>query len=349
MIGHEEVFARTTINPDYKLIASYLSNVKDNVGEECHFICGYEAGCLGYSLYHELKSVNIECIILAPTTMAATKRKYIKNDKRDAKDIAKCLAFGTYSPVYVPSKEDNAVKEYIRMRDDAKDSLKRNKQQIISLCTRHGRLYTSGSKWTKRYLDWLKTLDFGNILLNETLQEYLITYHQVTDRIEVFDKRINELANTETYKEKVSKLTCFYGIATHTALATIVEIGDFNRFPTAGQFAAYLGIVPGENSSGDAIRRTGITKAGNTHVRKLLTEAAQCYSRGTIGSKSKALKARQAGNDSKVIAYADKAGERLRRKYHRLMAKKGKRSIVVTAITRELACFIWGMMTDNTA
>jgi len=276
-------------------------------------------------------------------------KKKIKNDKRDAANIAKCLAYNTYSPVYVPTGEDNAVKEYIRMRNDTKDTLKRIKQQTLALCTRHGKKFTeSKNKWTQRHIAWLKKLDLGDAVLNDTLREYLTLYHQAVDKIEVFDKRIAEMAKSERYEEKVKKLKCFIGIKEHMALATIVEIGDFARFRTASNFASYIGLVPGEDSSGESVQRTGITKAGNSHVRKLLIEAAQCYSRGAIGTKSQALKAKQDGNDPKVIAYADRANERLKRKCYRIMFKS-KRNIAVTAVARELACFIWGMMTDNVA
>jgi transposase len=349
-IEKDKIFSATTLTPDYKNIVKYINQVKMNNGDDCHVVCGYEAGCLGYSLYNQLIWSGIDCVILAPTTMATTgMNKGIKNDKRDAANIAKCLAYNTYSAVYVPTEEDNAVKEYIRMRNDAKDILKRIKQQILAFCTRHGKLFTEGAKyWTQKHIAWLKKLDFGNAILQETLQEYLSLYYQASDKVELFDKRIAELANTERYREKVRKLSCFIGIKAHTALSTIVETGDFNRFPTAQHYASYLGLVPGEDSSGSAIRRTGITKAGNSQVRKLLVEAAQCYSRGPVGAKGKALKDRQSGNDPVVIAYADRANNRLKRKCYRIMLKS-KRNIAVTAVARELACFIWGMMTDNTA
>jgi transposase len=292
----------------------------------------------------------IDCVILAPTTMAIARNdKSVKTDKRDAANIAKCLAYNTYSSVYVPTKEDNAVKEYIRMRNDAKDALKRIKQQILAFCTRNGKRFTEGRNyWTLKHIAWLKNLDLGNPILQETLREYLALYYQAADKVELFDKRIVELAKTERYAEKVKKLSCFIGIKDHTALSTIVETGDFKRFPTAQHYASYLGLVPGEDSSGNVIRRTGITKAGNTQVRKLLVEAAQCYDRGAVGAKGMALKARQAGNDPKVIAYADRANERLKRKCYRIKFRS-KRNIAVTAVARELACFIWGMMTDNIA
>jgi transposase len=164
----------------------------------------------------------------------------------------------------------------------------------------------------------------------------------------MFDKRIEEMARAERYEENVKKLSCFNGVKTHTALALLAEIGDFSRFLKAEHFASFLGLVPGEDSSGASIQRTGITKAGNSHVRKLLIESAQCYSRGAIGVKSKMLIRRQAGNDPKVIAYADRANERLKRKCYKIMFRS-KRNIAVAAVARELACFIWGMMTDNVA
>jgi len=349
-VATDTIFATVTIEPNYTQIVKYLDQVAINHGIDCHILCGYEAGSLGYSLYHQLTGCGLDCVILAPSTMATTKKKKgIKTDKRDASNIAKCLAYNTYSPVYVPTDEDNAVKEYIRMRNDAKDTLKRIKQQTLAFCTRHGKRFTEGrTYWTRKHLDWLKKLEFGNALLNETLREYLTLYHQAVDKVELFDKRIEEFAGTKKYDENVKKLSCLIGIKTHTALSVIVETGDFNRFPTAQRYASYLGLVPGEDSSGDSVRRTGITKAGNSHVRKLLVEAAQCYSRGAIGAKSRVLKERQAGVDPKVVAYADRANERLKRKCYRIMFNS-KRNIAITAVARELACFMWGMMTDNVA
>jgi transposase len=235
------------------------------------------------------------------------------------------------------------------MRDAAKEILKRIKQQLMAFCTRHGKRFTEGRNyWTQKHISWLRKLDLGDAILNETLREYLTLYHQAVDKVEVFDRRIAEIASSERYEGKVRKLECFIGVKDHTALATIVEIGDFARFPSAQNFSSYIGLVPGEESSGDSVQRRGITKAGNSHVRKLIIEAAQSYSRGAIGTKSAALKARQSGNDPKVIAYADRANERLKRKCYRIMFKS-KRNIAVTAVAREMACFIWGMMTDNIA
>lgn len=332
----------------YKNVLRYLAFLRTIYGEDTRFVCGYEAGCLGYSLYHQLENFNVECVILAPTTMLEQRSKRrIKTDKRDAEIIARSLAQHNYSPVHIPTETDNQTKEFIRMRDDHKAELKKIKQQILSFCLRQGYQYDGSGNWTAKHVKWLRSLKPAG-LYKEILDEYLLTYTILTDKLNRLDQRIEELASKEEYTESVSKLTCFLGIKTHTALSVIVEVGDFQRFVSARKFAGYLGLVPGQHSSGDDRNGLGITKAGNTHVRRLLVESAQSYTRGKIGYKSRVLRSRQAGNSPQVINYADRANERLRRRYYKMVLKDGKKyNIAKTAIARELACFIWGMMTDN--
>lgn len=338
------------IESDYKMILKYLEQIRKLYSEEPEFVCGYEAGCLGYTLYHQLTEHGVKCIILAPTSMAITNKNRVKTDKRDAGNIARCLAFRTYSEVHVPTAEDEAVKEYIRMRDDKKQALKIIKQQILAFVLRQGYRFTEGRNyWTGKHVSWLKSLKMGGIL-QESLDEYLVTYDYLTDKLKRLEQRIEEFAGEERYREKVKKLSCLIGVKTYTALSVVVEIGDFNRFAKADKLTAFLGLVPGEDSSGEKQRRGSITKAGNSHVRKLLVEASQSYTRGVIGHKSVDLKRRQNGNTPQVIAYADKANERLRRKFYRMTLKnKTNRNVAATAIARELACFMWGLMTDNIA
>lgn len=343
----DRFFAEVQVEPDAKNILKYLARIEKQQSRDCRIVCGYEAGCLGYSLYHQLHAHGIDCVILAPTTMMTKPGKRIKTDRRDARLISKCLAFHTYSPVYIPTEVDDAVKEYIRMRDDANSALARVKQQIIAFCIRHGKIHDGKSYWTNKHLEWLSNLDLGNKILSEVLQEYLIRYYQLREQVDMYDMRINELAQAEPYRQKVEKLGCFRGIAAHTALSFCVEVGDFRRFATAQQFASYLGLVPGECSSGDKQQYTGITKAGNSHLRKLLVETAQVFGRSaTKSGKSVTLKERQAKCDSLTVAYADKANARLKKKYFKI-AMRSKVNIAKTAVAREMACFIWGMMTDN--
>lgn len=341
----QKTFAETQINPNIKELVKYLETLKAHQGGKGEFVCGYEAGCLGYTLYHELKAKGYKCVILAPTTIPSTSNE-IKTDKRDSRKIARCLAYGTYSPVHVPSDQDNAIKEYIRMRDDVQTMLKQTKQQINALCLRNGKEFDGKSRWTPKHMQWLHSIKFSNAIVQETLSEYLITLDQLSDKVERLDKRIEELSQMAEYKEKVNKLVCFKGIKTHTAMSLLVETSDFQRFPSAPQYAAFLGLVPGERSSSDSCSRLSITKAGNSHLHRLLTEAANSYSRVRIGKKSASLKQRQQGNTPEVIAYADKANDRLRRKYIRISTHSNG-NIAKTAVARELACFVWGMMNNQ--
>ena len=342
----DRFFAEIQVSPDYNEILKYLDRLRSMRGRDCQFLCGYEAGCLGYSLYHQLTYHGVDCVILAPSTMGKFDNLVHKNDHRDARNIAKCLAYNTYKAVHVLTEIDEAVKDYMRMRDDANAALKTVKQQIIAYCTRHSFLFDGRSKWSKRHLDWLHKLDFGNDIMNEVLQEYMIRFYQLQEKVELYDSRIEQFSQMEEYKEDAAKLQCFIGVKTHTAMALLSEVGDFNRFESAERFAAYLGLVPRDHSSAENGKHLGITKAGNAHLRRLLVESAHCYTRGKIGYKSKALAARQKGNSPQVITYADKANERLRRKFYRLSSHT-KHNVAVTAVARELACFVWGMMTDH--
>ena len=252
-----------------------------------------------------------------------------------------------HSEVYMPDEEDEAVRDFIHMREDLRKQLKITKQQIGALTTRHGYRFTDGKNYrTQKHIKWLKSLPVEG-LLKETINGYLLTYETLSERITQMDKRIEEIAEQDKYREAVHKLICFKGVRTLTALAVIVEIGDFTRFVKAKNFTAFLGLVSGELSSSTDENRMGITKQGNRFIRKLLVECSQSYSRSTQG-KSAALKKRQEGNTPEVIAYADKANERLRKRYyHLVLHNKKNHNKAVTAVARELACFIWGMMTNN--
>jgi transposase len=162
------------------------------------------------------------------------------------------------------------------------------------------------------------------------------------NRLDRIDAMILEVAKTDPYRDFVARLRCFKGIDYITALALVCEVGDFRRFPTAAAFMAYLGLVPSEHSSGTKRRQGGITKTGNTHLRKLLIESSWHYR--YRGAASAALRARRIGMDEEVIAYADKALYRLQTKFGKLVLKGKSSKTAVAATARELAGFVWGMM-----
>ena len=163
------------------------------------------------------------------------------------------------------------------------------------------------------------------------------------------DEEIESIADEDRYKDKVDKLVCFSGVDTQTALTLVVEIGDFERFATAEQFASYIGLVPGEDSSGQKKRIGSITKEGNSRVRLVLTEAAKAIKRSNPFNKSKRILERQKGQSPDIIAYADRGSKRIRQKMARMDDHGKNKNVSTTAGARELACFVWGMMTGNIA
>lgn len=343
-----EISREVKIASDTKLIKKYISNIQKDMNDDVSIKCGYEAGCLGFSLYKSLKAFEIDCDILAPTTMHySSKNKVVKTDKMDARNIAINLANGTYKPVHIPDDEDLKVKEYIRMTNNFKKELKKVKQQILAYVLRLGYNYEGKSKWTIAHIKWLRDLEMGRIE-KEILNEYLAQYDLLADKIERFTARIDEFYHTERYEENVSELRCFKGVDTLSAMTIQVETSDFNRFPNAKAYASFTGLTCGEQSSGDKQNRTSITKQGNSTLRTTLVECAQAIVKGSIyAPKSKRLKSRQKGQSVEVIAYADKAAERLKKRYDRLIQRNVPHNKAIVAVARELACFIWGMETGN--
>lgn len=341
----DKSFATVKLSAETESILKYIRRIRSEYGDGVDIVTGYEAGSLGYTLYKDLKNNGIECIIIAPTSLSKKKAGEIKTDKRDAQKLAHALAVGDFKAVYVPDEHDDEVKQYIRMRDDHKLALKKVKQQILAFCLRNGHKYDTGkSYWTHKHLKWLRDLELPDLLKN-ILEEYLISYDYYSLRIEQMDKRIERFCNEERYKEKVERLCCLSGMSYHKALCHIVETSDFDRFRKANSYSAYIGTVPGELSSSDDVNRLGITKAGNRHLRTLDIEAAHAIGR-TSKKKSRALIQRQAKCSSEVISYCDKANERMRKMYIDISLRKNK-NIAAAAVARELACFIWGLMTDH--
>jgi transposase len=286
---------------------------------------------------------------MAPTTLPKASGNRVKTDRLDAEELAKHLAWGTYSAVHIPTPQDEAVKNYTRLRNTRKQALKRAKQNLLSFLLRLGRSYTEGkSSWTLKHRAWLRQQRFYDPVDQETFNEYLQEVHDQQEKVARYNQKIEELAAQDAYRDRVSRLCCFRGIQTHTALSLVSEIGDFSRFVNPQQFSSFLGLVPGENSSGLRERRGSITKAGNTRLRLLLIEGAKSTLRSSIyGKKPKRLHARQRGNDPGVIAYADRANRRLHKVYSNLISRGVHHNKATVAVARELSCFIWGMMNER--
>ncbi len=311
-------------------------------------IATYEAGPTGFVLYRLLEEMGITCYVAAPSLLPRKPGDRIKTDKRDAIMLAKVLRNQEIVPVYVPTRSDESVRDYLRMCNDMRSDLKRLKQRILQFLLRIGKKYdnTGRKYWTGSHRIWLKSLQFKEELNKLIFDEYYTAILEQEAKIKRFKEKIEEISLESRYTEKVSQLRCFKGIDTLTALTFIAEIGDFRRFRKAHEFMAYLGLVPSEYSSGEKRRVGGITKAGNSRLRKLLIESSWHY---RYYSPSKRLIMRRKGQSSETIAYADKAGRRLSKKYSKLIQRGKIPQKTVTAVARELSGFIWGMMIGKIA
>lgn len=348
LFSTNRVFGQSQIASKSELVKKYVAKIQ-NEYPGFDVLCGYEAGPTGYGLYRDLERYGIPCVIMAPTTLPKASGDRVKTDRLDAQNLSRQLAFGTYSAVHVPTAKDEAVKNYTRLRNTRKKALKKAKQNLLSFLLLVGRAYPDGgSYWTLKHYAWLRKQEFSDPVEQETIKEYLQEVIDQQEKVDRYDERIEEIAAQEEYREQVAKLRCFRGIETHTALSLITEIGDFTRFASAQQFSSFLGLVPSEDSSGKRERRGAITKAGNSRIRLLLVEAANSTLRSSMyGKKSKRLLARQKGQESDVIAYADRANRRLHTVHNRLVSRGVLSNKAKIAAARELSCFVWGMMTGN--
>ena len=309
-------------------------------------VAGYEACTMGFHLYRQLESQGIACVVIAPSKIARAPGDRVKTDRRDAQVLAKLLQHGDGELVGVPEAADEAVRDYLRAREDVKSDLKRYRQRLNHLLIRHGYVFSAAKLWTVKHAQWLGTLQFEQPALEETVQVYRGRIGELVQRVKEMDEKIQETAESQRYCERVGKLRCLGGVDYLTALALVVEIGDFRRFATAEQFMAFLGLVPSEHSSGNKRRLGAITKTGNGHLRRLVVESSWHYrSYHPVSAK---LRKRREGQSEQVVQYADRAMRRLAKKFQRLSFRGKSSQVAVTAVARELSGFIWGLMVGRT-
>jgi transposase len=307
----------------------------------------YEAGCFGFGLYRQLSQMGVSVVVAAPGLIPRKPADRIKTDRRDAHSLALSLRAGQLTGIYVPTEQDESVRDYIRMYDALRGDLRICKQRVLQYLLRRGIRYEGGGPWTVKHKNWLSSLEFTQTRDRQTLDMYMSQMQELEAKCAEAAAEVESIAAQDCYQQRTKKLTAFKGIKTLIALSFVSDIGDFRRFPSARQFMAYLGLVPSEHSSGNKRRQGGITKAGNSHLRRLLVEAAWHYR--SYHPSSRDLTERRQGVEAAVLSYVNRAGRRLNRKYMR-MVLRGKRSqVAVMAVTRELAGFLWGVMTDQVA
>jgi transposase len=199
-------------------------------------IACYEAGCMGFELQRKLRDMKVPCIVAAPGKVPRRPTDRIKTDRRDARRLAEQLRAGTLEAIYIPTREHEAVRDYLRARDDLRIELAKMKQRLHTFLLRHGYVFDSACYWTGKHERWLRSLQFDTLLLKETFDEYYYRIGELGGHLRLMDKRIEEIALSEPYAEKVQKLRCLKGIDYLTALSLVCEVGDFRRFAHAQTF-----------------------------------------------------------------------------------------------------------------
>jgi transposase len=316
----------------------------------------YESGVTGFHLVRELRKLGVDCIVGAVSKMqrpASDKRK--KNDRNDAEFLARQLMAHNIVEVFVPDEETEGARNLSRALEDIRDDLTRAKHRLTHLLIKWGYVwneYTPDGKrrgtWTRAHWEWIRSIDLPDSAANEALDYYISEVRHIESQKKAIEKRIAQYAKRPRWKGRVEALRSMKGIEVISAFSLVVEVGVFSRFDSARAFSSWLGLTPSEHSSGEHISRGGITKAGNSHLRKLLVEAAWHYTRATSERKRKI-------NDPEVphsiSSHAADGIKRLVKRRHHFIYDLHKRPVVANVATaRELSCFIWalGCMSEGT-
>jgi transposase len=303
--------------------------------------CVYEAGPTGFGLYHYLRNNGIDCIVAAPSMIPKKSGVRIKNDRRDAQDLARLHRAGDLTAIYVPEPEDEAMRDLVRARDDARNAARKAKQRLLSFLLRHGWSYSGKKNWTKAHFNWLADIKMAHRAQQVAFQEYIGAIEETEERKGRITKEITTLVKEWRLEPVVSAIQALRGISLLTAAVLVAEIGSLARFAKPSELMAYLGLVPSEHSSGTSIRRGGITKAGNGYARRALVEAAWTYR--FPARVTRHLKKRSDQLPIKIRRISWKAQTRLCEKFRRLSGRGKPAQVVTTAIARELIGFIWAI------
>ena len=302
--------------------------------------CAYEAGPCGYALQRQLEGAGFACVVVAPSLIPVKPGERIKTDRRDARKLAEQLRAGTLTAVCAPSEAQEAVRDLCRCREAAREDLMRARHRLSKMLLRRGLVYRAGKNWTQKHRRWLLGLVWEHEAERVVFGDYLGAIEQLEERLRGLDAALETQSGAAPYRDPVGWLRCFRGFDTVNAMTIVAELYDVVRFRSPRQLMAYLGMVPSEYSTGGKRRQGAITKSGNRHVRRALVNAAWHYRhRPAVG---RTLRLRRQGQPAPIVALADRAQQRLHRRFFHLLLRRGKPpQKAVVAVARELAGFLW--------
>ena len=305
----------------------------------------YEAGPTGFALAREAGARGLDLRVIAPGSIPRASGDRVKTDRRDAKRLVRLFAAGELSFSFVPSIEEERFRDLVRCIDDARKDLMRSRHRLSKFLLRRG-LRFPGRAWAQPHQRWLGKLHFEDALSRAVFVDYCCAIDALVHRRRELIAVLENAVPGSAHAESVARLRCFRGINTLTAAGLCAEVGNFERFAKPGLLSGFLGIVPSEYTSSEKRVQGQITKAGPTHARRLLVEAAHHYRRRPRVSGE--LAARQAGQDPRVVQVAWRAQKRLHSRWAHLAGERGKPTgTVAVACARELAAFCWEAATLN--
>jgi transposase len=305
----------------------------------------YEAGPTGYDLYRLLTGMKVRCDVIAPSLTPKGRGDRVKTDQRDSRRLAGLHRAGELTAIAVPNPQQEAVRDLCRTRGDMVEDLTRARNRLTKFLLRHSMIYRGGSNWTLRHERWLSGLHFDDNALAATFAHYRATVQLRDTALESVEADLRPYFSTEPFAEAVARLGAYRGVTHMGALCLGAEVFDWRRFPTARAFMGFTGLTCSENSTGLSERRGAITRAGNSHIRGQLCEAAWSYQHHpALGA---TIQARQHAASPTTIARSWTAQNRLSKRFTALSARKNVKSVVATAVARELAGFLWAEMTAN--
>ena len=300
----------------------------------------YEAGPCGYGVWRQLRDLGHDCVVVAPSLIPRKPGDRVKTDRRDALGLAELDRMGALTPVWVPDADHEAMRDLVRARAAAVRALRRARQQLSGFLLRHGR-FRQGKNWTLAHRRWLATIRFDHPAGQIVLQDAIHAVEDAVARRDRLTGQIEDLLPRWSMAPVVAALQAMRGVALIVAVTLVAEAGDLSRFDNPRQLMAYLGLVPSEHSSGQSLRRGGITKAGNGEARRVMVEAAWSYRLQARVSRGRL--ARMEGLPKAVRDIAWKAELRLCARYRRLHAAGKPVNLVTAAIAREMLGFAWAI------
>jgi transposase len=300
----------------------------------------YEAGPTGFGLSRALNSAGIRCVVAAPSKLQRPSGDRVKTDARDAMHLARLLRLDEVTPVAVPTLEQESARDLVRAREDARNDLMRARHRLSKLLLRQGIVYYEGRAWTGKHDAWLRRQSFASSATQITFDSDYETVLAVKARRDRLDVAIGEMAAESEFTPLVHRLGCLRGVSTLTGFALAVEIGDWARF-SGKTIGSFVGLVPSEHSSGSSRVQGSITKTGNTHVRRLLVEAAWHHRPSYRAGKT--MRDRWELAPPAARARGDEGNRRLHQRWVRFTERRKKSTIANVAIARELAGWCWSL------